>query len=121
MDILAEIRQKLLSGKQPVDLVKEDYAKSSVYYVANKLRRTAQTKMWGGGLTGDEVQELRRRKGIVKLEKEIAEFEAAKERLPERVARLEARLDDLRSALPKLVGHCYASLFAVTLAGRGQD
>ncbi len=37
MDVLAEIRQKLLSGKQPVELIKEGYAKSSVYSVAKKL------------------------------------------------------------------------------------
>ena len=119
MDVLAEIRQKLLSGKQPVALVKEGYAKSSVYHVANKLCSIDQIKVWGSETTGDEVQGLRRRKEIIKLEREIAELEAAKERLPERVSKLEAEVHQLRQRLPDLVANCFTSLFALILCKHG--
>ncbi|MFC2069396.1 hypothetical protein ACFLTP_10395 [Chloroflexota bacterium] len=82
-----------------MELIKEGYAKTSVYNMAKKLHRTAQIKVGGGEATGDEVQELRRRKEIVKLEKEIAEIEAAKESLPERVIKIEGELRDLRTNL----------------------
>ena len=87
MDVLTDIRQKLLSGKRPKELVKDGYAKSSVYYAARKLRNdysgTPELPI------DEELTELRRRKEITKLEKEIAELQASKEQLPERVARLE--------------------------------
>ena len=64
MDVLAKIRQELLSGKQPVELIKEGYAKSSVYYVAKKVWN-AQS-----GIpelpADDELTELHRRKEIIK-------------------------------------------------------
>ena len=95
MDVLAEIRQKLLNGKQPVELVKEGYAKSSVYSVAKKVRNV-QSGMPGLPVD-DELTELRRKKEIIKLQKEIAELEACKEKLPEWVAALESRLTALES------------------------
>jgi hypothetical protein len=97
MDVLAEIKQKLLSGKQPKELVKESYAKSSVYSVAKKIR-DAQLGMPELPL-GDEVAELRRRKEIIKLEKEIADLEAGKERLPERVTELEHALQKTKDSI----------------------
>ena len=97
MGVLDEIKQKLASGKQPVELVKEGYAKSSVYYVAKKIRNVQSGIP---GLPVDaELAELRRRKEIIKLEKEIAELEAGKEKLPERVTKIEAELRNLRENL----------------------
>jgi len=38
MGSLAEIRQKLLAGELPVDLIKAGYKKSTVYHEFKKLR-----------------------------------------------------------------------------------
>lgn len=111
MDILAEIRQKLLSGKKPVDLVKEGYAKSSVYYVAKKVQNV-QTGI-AELPADDELAELRRRKEIIKLEKEIAELEAIKEKLPERVAALEPSLEGLLGQISFLERQLNLALDAV--------
>ena len=100
MDVLAEIKQELISGKQPVELIKDGYAKSSVYYVAKKLGNAHLDKT---RLTiDDEVAELRRKREIIRLEKDIAELEAGKERLPERVAKLEAAIQELKDTLFEL-------------------
>ena len=101
MDVLAEIRQKLLDGKQPVDLVREGYAKSSVYHMAKKVR-DAHLGMPSLPVS-DELTELRRRKEVIKLEKEIAELEAAKQKLPDRVAALESEVVALRSLIRNAV------------------
>ncbi|MBU1067844.1 hypothetical protein KKE60_08660, partial [Patescibacteria group bacterium] len=105
---LYDIRQQLLGGKGPVALINEGFARSSVYYVAKKLR-DAQLGM-PGIPPGDEVAELRRRREIIKLEKEIADIEAGKEKLPDRVASLEADVKDLRSlvcdAVDTAICHC---------------
>jgi len=106
MNVMAEIRQQLLSGKQPVELVKDGYAKSTVYYVAKSVRlsQSAVPEL----SDGDELTELRRRKEIIKLQKEIAELEASKEKLPERVAWLEGQVEFLNE-LVRSVGDtlCY--------------
>ena len=65
MNKLADIRQKLLKGERPVDLVIKGYARSSVYFVLKKIRQARD----------DEVSELRRRKEILKLKQEIADME----------------------------------------------
>ena len=111
MDILAEIKQKLLGGKQPVDLIKEGYAKSSVYYVAKKVRnvQTGIAKL----PADDELSELRRRKEIIKLEKEISELEAIKEKLPERITALESGLEGLPGRISFLERQLNLTLDAV--------
>ena len=119
MDILVDIRQKLLSGKQPIEWVKDGYAQSSVYSVAKKVRNTQSGIL--GLPVDDELTELRRRKEIIKLQKEIAELKAAKERLPDRVAKLEAEVHRLNQQLPDLVANCYASLYMVILCKHGRN
>jgi len=101
MDVLAEIKQKLISGKKPVELVKEGYAKSSVYSVAKKVRNVQS--VISEFSVGDELTELRRQKEIIKLQSEIAELEAAKEKLPERMVKLEAEVVALRSLVRNAV------------------
>ena len=120
MDVLADIRQKLLSGKQPIELVKDGYAKSSVYSVAKKVRNTQPGIL--GLPVDDELTELRRRKEIIKLEKEIAELEADKEKLPERVAALETKLAQLEgSAFKDRVDDAMCALFESAICpGCGQ-
>lgn len=94
MDVLKDIEQKLQSGKQPKELIKEGYAKSSVYYVARKLR-ASQSDVTSLPIR-DELTDLRRRKEIIKLETEIAELEASKGKLPDRVTKPEADIQELR-------------------------
>jgi len=91
METMAAIAQLLLGGHNPKDIISQGYAKSTVYLVQRKL---LSTQLPVPGLEpGDEIVELKRYKEKVKLEKEIAELEAAKEKLPERVAALEKRFE----------------------------
>ena len=96
MGTLNDIRQKLLSGGTVSQLIKEGYAKSSVNHVARKLKKT-QPAGTPTSSVEDELQELRRQKELIKLQKEIAELEATKDKLPERVAVLEKTVLELRS------------------------
>jgi chromosome segregation ATPase len=97
MGKLSEIEQKLLSGSTTNQLIEQGYAKSSVHLVANKLKNLKPDTPVSP--IPDEIQELRHRREIIKLQKEIAELEAAKERLPDRVTKTEAELLDLRENL----------------------
>lgn len=101
MDKLAEIKQNLLSGQQPIDLIKAGYAKSSVYYMMKKIR---DTQMGISELPGDdELADLRRQREVLKLEKEIADIEAAKEKLPDRMAVLEKKVAELQATLHETI------------------
>ena len=67
--------------------------------------------------TSDELQELRQKRDMIKLQKEIADIEADKEKIPERVAALESRLTALESwcdiNLMDAIEHCmYAAWHA---------
>ncbi len=46
----------------------------------------------------DELQELRRQREKIKLQREIADLEAGKEKLPHRVAALETKLAQLEGS-----------------------
>ncbi len=83
MATIEDIRQRLLAGEQPVDLVKAGFPKSSVYRVAKQVGAVRLP------VESEEVAELRKRKQIMELEQEIQELEAEKGKLPERVAALE--------------------------------
>lgn len=76
MDVLEDIRQKLLDGKQPAELIKEGYAKSSVYYLAKKVRNVQS--VIPRLPADDELTKLHRRKEIIKLEKEITALRLAR-------------------------------------------
>jgi hypothetical protein len=97
MNILAEIRRKLIGGESPSELIKEGYAKSSVYYVWRRIKNEKS------GINeippDDELTELRRKREIVKLQTEIQQLEADKEKLPERIAKIETDLQELRKNL----------------------
>jgi hypothetical protein len=69
MNILAEIEKKLRGGKRPAELVKDGYAKSSVYHVVKKIR--SDKPGISEPTSDDELTELRRRRGIIKLKTEI--------------------------------------------------
>lgn len=97
MGKLNEIRNRLKAGDTPRQLIEKGYAKSSVHRENNKLNNSqpgTNTKP-----INDEIQELRRQKEVIKLQKEIAELEATKEKLPERVDALEKAVIDLRTLL----------------------
>ncbi|MFC1902396.1 hypothetical protein ACFLX3_05685 [Chloroflexota bacterium] len=83
-------------------LIKEGYAKSSVNHAARKLKKT-QTANAPTEPVPDDIQELRRQKEVIKLQKEIAELEAAKEKLPERMAALEQDVLKLQALLHNAV------------------
>ena len=98
MGTLSDIRQKLQSGYTINQLIGEGYAKSSVNHVARKLKKT-QPPGTPTSPVPDDIQELRHQRDIIKLKKEIAELEIAKEKMPERVAALEKTVLDLRTLL----------------------
>ncbi len=103
MGTLDDIEKKLLSGYTPSQLIKEGYAKSSVNLVVRKLK-----KLQPGAPDlpiPDEIKELRQQREKIKLEKEIADLEAEKEKLPERVANLEKTIPELRSFVTKVIEH----------------
>ena len=97
MGKLNEIRQRLMAGNTPKQLIDEGYAKSSVFNEARKLKNTKPDLP--NISTSDELQELRQKRDMIKLQKEIAELEATKEKLPERVTALEDKLTKLQSRL----------------------
>ncbi len=121
MGTLNDIRQKLLSGNSTNQLISEGYAKSSVNHVARKLKNTPES---GTTVTqvDDELQGLRHQKEKIKLQKEIAELEDGKEKLPDRVASLETKLAQLEgSAFKDRVDDAMCALFEnVICAGCGQ-
>lgn len=100
MGKLEEIREKLVAGTAAKELVKQGYARSSVHHAAKKLK-TIQPATPTSPVP-DEIQELRHQRDIIKLQKEIAELEAMKERLPDRVAALELGLEGL-DGLPERI------------------
>ena len=95
MGKLDEIRNKLQSGTTTRQLIEQGYSRSSVYREAKQLK-VLQSDTPASPVS-DEIQELRRHREIIKLQKEIADLEATKEKLPERVAALEKAMLDLRS------------------------
>lgn len=101
MGKLNDIRQRLLAGSTPQQLINQGYAKSSVFSVARKLNN-AKPDIPASPVP-NELQELRQQRDMIKLQKEIAELEAAKEKLPERVAALEKKMVELRSTLNNAV------------------
>ena len=101
MGVLDDIRQRLLSGSTPSQLIKEGKAKSSVNHEARKLKNIQSDTPTSP--IPDDIQELRRQKEILKLQKEIAELEAAKEKMPERVTALEEAIPELRSFVTKVI------------------
>ena len=102
MGTINDISQKLLSGYTTDQLVKEGYAKSSVNHAARKLKKTQPTSTPSASVD-DEIAELRRQKEIVKLRKEIAELEAASEKIPDRLTSIEKTVLKLRSLMVNAV------------------
>jgi hypothetical protein len=111
MGKLDEIRNKLESGTTPKQLIAKGYPRSSVYR-ENKKLKVIQSGTSASPVS-DEIQELRRHKEIIKLEKEIAELEALKEKLPERVAALESGLEGLPGRISFLERQLNLTLDAV--------
>ncbi|MFC1955916.1 hypothetical protein ACFLWZ_05255 [Chloroflexota bacterium] len=97
MGKLNEIRQRLLAGSTPKQLIEQGYPRSSVHR-ENKKLKDIQPDLHNMS-TSDDLQELRQRRDMVKLQKEIAEIEADKEKIPERMAALEQTVLKLRSLL----------------------
>jgi len=117
MGKLNEIKNKLQSGTTTRQLIEQGYPRSSVYREANKLK-VIQPGIPASPVS-DEIQELRHRREIIKLQKEIAELEVAKEKVPDRLAKLETEVHQLNQKLPGLVESCYASLYMIILRRHG--
>jgi hypothetical protein len=101
MGKLDDIRQSLLAGNSPKQLIDEGYAKSSVFNEAKKLKNAKSTLP--SMPVSDELQELRQKRDMIKLQKEIADIEADKDKLPERISTLEIRVMKLESVLSNAV------------------
>jgi hypothetical protein len=72
MGKLNEIRNRLLAGDTPQQLIKQGFAKSSVHRENKKLNNSQPNTT--AKPENDELQELRQRRDIIKLQKEIAEL-----------------------------------------------
>jgi len=101
MGKLDEIRNKLRAGSTTRQLIERGYSKSSVYREARNLKDIKPVIPTSP--VSDEVQELKHQRDIIKLQKEIAELEAAKEKVPDRMAALEKTVIELRSLLNNAV------------------
>lgn len=95
MSTMSDIKLKLLSGSTVSQLIGEGYAKSSVNHVARKLKKPQSDAP--ALPIPDEIKELRQQREKIKLQKEIADLEAGKDKLSERVAALEKIVIELRS------------------------
>ncbi len=98
MNIQAEIRQKLLEGKNPLDLIAEGYSRNSVYFELKKIQSQLPVSAAPSALA-----DVVRLKKAPKSEKEIADIEAANEQLTGRVAALEGEVAALRPLIRKAV------------------
>ena len=101
MGKIDDIIQKLQSGYTVSQLIKEGQPKSSVSYAVRKMKNSQPDAP--ASPISDEIKELRQQREKIKLEKEIAELEAGKEKLSERVATLEKTIPELRSFVTKVV------------------
>ncbi|MFC1865713.1 hypothetical protein ACFLYB_03265 [Chloroflexota bacterium] len=122
MGNMQEVYELLAAGGTRKEAMDKGYPKSTVYHVANKVEKDKQNSL-ANGTTDDEIQELKRRKEILKLENEIRALEAIKENIPDRVTALESRLAALEywcdGDLVENIGGClYAAWRA---AGRSND
>ena len=117
MGKLNDIRDKLLAGSTTKQLIEQGYSKSSVFAVARKIK-DIQPGIPASSIP-DDLQELRHQRDIIKLQKEIAELEAAKEKVPDRVAKLETEVQWLNQQLPDLVENCFACLYLAILLKHG--
>ena len=115
MGKLNDIRDKLLAGSTTKQLIEQGYAKSSVFQIAKKLR-DAQSDTSSKSMS-DEIQDLKHQRDVLKLKLEISQLEAAKENLPDRVAKLEKTAVDLESLLCDAVD----SAISVCLRNAGMD
>ena len=94
MNTQMEIRQKLLEGKQPLDLIAEGYSRSSVYFELRKIRSQLPVSA-----PDSELAEQDRREEVLKPEEETAYIKTSDEELKERVATLEREVLVLRSTI----------------------
>ncbi len=98
MNIQAEIRQKLLEGKSPLDLIAEGYSRSSVYFELKKIK--SQLPVSAAHV---ELADLGQPEEAPKPEKKTADIEATTEQLVDRVAALEREVATLRPLIRNAV------------------
>ncbi len=86
-----KIEEKLHSGMTPKQVIAQGHARSTVYQVAQRALIPDTS----------EIAELREKKAILKLKADIEEIESKREKLPERIARLERQIKILAEELDK--------------------
>jgi hypothetical protein len=86
-----KIEEKLHSGMTPKQVIAQGHARSTVYQVAQRALIPDTS----------EIAELREKKAILKLKADIEEIESKREKLPERIARLERQNKILAEELDK--------------------
>lgn len=75
MGNMQEVYEFLAAGGTRKEAIGKGYPKSTVYHVANKVEKDKQNSLLNV-TTDDEIQELKRRKEILKLENEIKDLGA---------------------------------------------
>ena len=91
------VQNLFYKGLSVKEIVSQGFARSTVYQVRRKLSRGQVSKPDPG--VADELVELKYERERLKLEKQIADLVAEKEKLPDRVTALERELQDLRDHL----------------------
>ena len=109
MDTMARIRNHLLSGKAPTELIRMGFSKSTVYSVQRKLQNEQESDVSPG--VDDELVQLRRNREIAKLVLEIQEVESKKERLPQRIDNLEKQVRKIKVKQRDIVASMMYSIF----------
>ena len=102
-----KIEEKLHSGMTPKQVIAQGHARSTVYQVAQRALIPDTS----------EIAELREKKAILKLKADIEEIESKREKLPERIARLERQI----SALAKALDEDYISTRIMLQMARDDD
>ena len=95
-----KIEEKLHSGMTPKQVIAQGHARSTVYQVKKEMAYSAKKEVAYPG--SSEIAELKEEKTRLKLEAEIEEIKSKRDKLPERVARLERQMNALIDHLDRM-------------------
>jgi chromosome segregation ATPase len=93
MSNMETIHQRLQDGESPRQLIAEGFPRSTVYLVNRRIKgMQGSPGKTDAVVTDEEIQELKQEKARLSLQVQISKLEAERERLPNRVTRLERQL-----------------------------